>query len=193
MASSPSVNISELSAILEGILFLSEEALPLQRLAKRLGVSERDVRQGLQALSHHLEGRGLVLLWKGEDAVAMVTRPKLAPLLASFFRKENEGRVSGAALEVLSMIAYLGPLSRADIEALRGVNSASLLRNLTLRGLVERQEAEERGYLYAPSQKLLEILGITSLEDLPGYHDLRQNTKIQQYLSQTDDNENAPS
>jgi segregation and condensation protein B len=128
-------------------------------------------------LSNHYdnEKRGFKLLIK-EDAVQLASSPIFSNLVAKFFNKELNEELSKAAKEVLAVIAYRGPISRTEIEYIRGVNCSFTLRNLTMRGLIERKEnpSNIRSYLYEVSFDFLASLGISKVEELERYTELSQ-------------------
>jgi segregation and condensation protein B len=92
--------------------------------------------------------------------------------------------LSKAALEVLSIVAYKGPISRAEIESIRGVNCSFTLRSLMMRGLLERIDnpKDGRGYLYKISFEFMKKLGIESIDKLPDYKELSQDSRIESVI-----------
>jgi segregation and condensation protein B len=99
------------------------------------------------------------------------TSPSASSLIAEITKEELSKELSKAALETLATVLYKGPITRAEIDYIRGVNSNFILRNLQVRGLVEKIDnpADQRSYLYKPTFQLLEFMGVTRLEDLPEY------------------------
>ncbi|KKQ40457.1 MAG: Segregation and condensation protein B [Candidatus Moranbacteria bacterium GW2011_GWC2_37_73] len=112
----------------------------------------------------------LSLLVKGEE-VQLVSNPENAEFIEGLVKSELQDSLSNAAMEVVSIIAYRGPISKTEIEAIRGVNCAYTLRNLLLRGLIERNDNpnDSRGYVYAITFDFLKKLGIESVKNLPEY------------------------
>lgn len=159
-------------AALEALLFVHGEPLPIQDAARVLEMGEDATRALIREYGTALEAeeRGLMLLSHGEK-VQLVTKTKFAQFLAHFVKEELSGDLTPAALETLALIAYLGPIPRAAIDHHRGVNSAFILRNLALRGLVARvaDPARPNSFAYETSFDLLKHLGITKKEDLPEY------------------------
>lgn len=175
-----SMKDAELQSAIEALLFVSGEAVGAETLSKATEASRESVEEALLALQdrYRVEGSGLMLAMH-EGMVEIVTRPEVASLLEKFATASMQGGLSKAALEVLSVIAYRGPVSRADIEAIRGVNCQFSLRNLLLRGLIERQDDEEsRGYVYTVSMDFLKHLGLEKIEDLPQYEALSQDERL---------------
>lgn len=167
-----SANPQSLVSKLEALLFIYGEPLEPKKLAKILGVKEAEVSGGLELLSKELEReeRGLVLM-QDKGKVQLVTKPEFAKLLEDITKQEFTEMLTPAALETLSIIAYAGPISRADIEYIRGVNSSFIMRALLMRGLVDRTVDPKRSntYLYSTSFELLRHLGLTKNSDLPDY------------------------
>jgi segregation and condensation protein B len=104
-------------------------------------------------------------------------------------KSELQESLSKAALEVLAIVAYLAPVSRAQIDAVRGVNSHFTLRNLSLRGLLERSGnlRDHRGYVYEPSMNFLTTLGISNIEKLPNYQTLRNDERLGRLQGKTNE------
>ncbi len=157
---------------LEALLFIYGEPLEPKKLAKILGVKESEVSAGLDLLKNELgrDERGLVLM-EDKEKIQLVTKPEFSKLLEDITKQEFTESLTPAALETLSIIAYAGPISRADIEYIRGVNSSFIVRALLMRGLVDRSVDPKRSntYLYSTSFELLRHLGLTKNSDLPDY------------------------
>ena len=161
-----------LLARLEALLFVHGEPLTFRKVEKMLGVAEGARAELISTLSAELaqEKRGLALLTTS-DSAQLVTKPHFGDLLLSFVKEELSEALTPASLEVLSIIAYLGPISRVRLEHLRGVNSAFTLRNLRVRGLVERvpDPAVASSFIYDISADCMRHLGMTRREELPDY------------------------
>lgn len=171
-------------ALIESLLFWKGEPMKVARIAEALALGESEVIAALEGLEKKLarrgdnggnEGaRGVVLVRK-DDEVMLGTHPDAAGLLESLSKEELSKDLSKAALETLTVVLYKGPLAKSEIDYIRGVNSGFILRNLLVRGLIERISNPERasGYLYRASFDLLEHLGLSKIEDLPEYNALR--------------------
>ena len=183
----------KIAAKLEALLFIYGEPIDLKKLSKTLGLKEPEVRNGLEELKKELsrECGGLALI-EDKNNVQLVTRPEFSRLLEDITKQEFTEALTPAALETLSIIAYAGPISRADIEYIRGVNSSFILRALIMRGLVEREINPKRAnaYVYSTSFDLLRHLGLSKITDLPDhakykelvanlYHELEQKDQRQ--------------
>src|SRR3989339_70600 len=159
----------KLKSIVESILFVSGEPVKISRLAKVSGAARPEVENALMALQNdYARNRGMVII-KKEDEVQMATSPENAETISELVKSEIQENLSRSALETLSIVAYRGPMTRADIEAIRGVNCSFTLRSLLMRGLLERIDNPEnsRGYLYKISFEFLKKMGVDSVEKLP--------------------------
>lgn len=165
-----------LEAACEAILFHYGAPLTIVKLAKLLGVPPKECANTLAALSEKLTAnpeRGLVLLMNG-DEVTLATKPELKDVLESLMKEEFQESLTPAALETLSLVSYLGPVPRSSVDYIRGVNSSFTLRNLLIRGLIERAPAPKGGgYLYAASMEFLKHMGLKRVEELPEYEKYR--------------------
>lgn len=167
-----SSNIEKITAQLEALLFIYGDALDFKKISKTLGIDEEKMKEAAKILSEDLqkENRGLFLI-QDKEKIQLTTKPDFAKLLEDVIKEELHENLTPAALETLSIIAYAGPMTRAELEYIRGVNSSFTLRNLLIRGLIERSPDPKRGnvFLYNPSFELLKHLGISRAEDLPEY------------------------
>jgi segregation and condensation protein B len=176
-----------ISAI-ESLLFISGEPLSFARIAKVIGSNEDEVRNTVKNLAEKYAGDtgcGLMIVMQPESAV-LATKPEHAASVEAFTRGELQETLSKAALEVLSIIAYRAPISRAEIDAIRGVNCSFTLRNLLLRDLIERSgnPQDTRGYIYRPSFRFLETLGLGSIQELPDFESLSKDERLEMVLAE---------
>ncbi len=168
-------DINKLKSILESLLFVSGSPQPVKKLAKILKISPEKTRQLLDLLAEDYKAgeRGLRILRKDDEA-QLATAPEHAPWLSEMAKMDFEEDLSRSSLEALAIVAYRSPISRAGVEAVRGVDSTYTLRTLLLRGLIERYEnpADQRSYLYRPTFDFLKHLGLEKIEDLPNFGEL---------------------
>lgn len=158
-----------LRCLIESLLFVADEPVRVDRLAAALEASVEDVQAALETLTLEYAGRGLRLQHKRQH-VQLVTAPEAAEHVRRFLGLELTTKLSPAALETLAIVAYRQPVTRAQIESIRGVNSDSVLRTLVHRGLVNEQgrlEQVGRPILYGTTFEFLQQFGLTSLEQLP--------------------------
>lgn len=163
--------------IVEAILFGSESPLTAEEIARageRLDAGA--VEAAIEQLRREYEREErAVQIYKLGDGYQLLTRPEYAPYLERFDSIPKMGRLSQAALETLAIVVYRQPVSRIEIDEIRGVNSGPVLRTLQERGLVEvvgRAEGLGRPLLYGTTKQFLEHFGLRSLEDLPRPDDL---------------------
>lgn len=162
-------NQLELSALIETLLFVAPGAVSPAQLAAALEISTEEVEAGLAdlAASYHLRG---LRLQRQRGLVQLTTAPEVAPLVERFLGLEATSRLSRAALEALSIIAYRQPTTRPQVDAIRGVNSDAVLKSLLNKGLIEevgRAEAPGRPILYSTTPEFLQHFGLNSLKELP--------------------------
>jgi segregation and condensation protein B len=160
---------------LEATLFAAEEPLTIDQLAAHLGGLEKDlVRDGLQTLQQHYSRRGVQLVERGKRW-HFETAADMAHLLRR--EKEQVRRLSRAATEVLAIIAYHEPVSRAEIESIRGVQTSSGTLDVLMEAgwirLAGRREVPGRPVIYATTAEFLDHFGLASRRDLPGIDELR--------------------
>jgi segregation and condensation protein B len=165
-----------LEAKIESLLFYKAEPVAIKAIAKLAGATEGEVTNALAALEASYAGRGIVLVRK-DDEVMLATSPEAAALIEAMRKEELSRDLGKAALETLTIVLYRGPISRGDIDYVRGVNSSFILRSLLIRGLVEKVQnpSDARGYLYKPTFDLLNHLGVSKIEELPGYGEVTQH------------------
>jgi segregation and condensation protein B len=171
------MDTSALAQKIEALLFALGRPLSRAELAKMLDASAEDVSAAIAQLQEMKQG--IVLVDDGREVELRVGGESAA--LIERIRKEEYARDIGkAGLEALSAVLYRGPLTRSEIDFIRGVNSSQTLRTLTLRGLVRKvpNPKDERSFLYEPTTELLAGLGVSRPQDLPDYAEVRQ--KLQQ-------------
>jgi segregation and condensation protein B len=155
--------------LVESLLFIAGEPVPVAELARALEIAPDAVEQALDDLAGLCAGRGVRLQRHG-DRAQLVSAPEAAAVVERFLGVQSQPRISGAALEVLAIIAYRQPITRAQVEAVRGVDSGGVIRVLLGRELIAeagRLESVGRPILYATTPEFLRQFGLASLADLP--------------------------
>lgn len=159
-----------MKSIIESILFSIGEPISVEKLTKAIGKSKDLIKKTLEDLEdeYKKENRGLRIIKKG-DKVQLVSSPENSLYIEKLIKDELQEDLTPASLETLAIIAYKGPVTRAEIEEIRGVNSSFILRNLLIRGLIERKGHPEdaRAYIYEVSFSFLKKLGLNSIKELP--------------------------
>jgi segregation and condensation protein B len=159
----------ELSAALAAVCFALNRPLTLAEAAAILGRSEAVVADAAEHLATTLRGGGL-MLQRHQDEIQLVTRPEVAWSVQRALNPEKPGRLSRAALETLAIVAYRQPLTRAAVEAIRGVNCEAVLDSLERRGLIAevgRQDSPGHPRLFGTTLRFLQVVGLERIEDLP--------------------------
>lgn len=171
---------------IEAILFYRGGSVHIKEIATALSLSEEETATYIDSLKTSLEGRGVRVVRDG-NTVALATSPESSELIEKLRREELEGPLGKAGLETLAIILFRGPISRADIEYVRGVNCTSILRALLIRGLVERVEhpTDKRSFMYTSTVDLPAYFGVESVSDLPNYADVR--ARIESIFTERDE------
>ena len=159
---------------IEAILFFKGEPISIKELGKILDVGEEAIKDGVVMLERTLSERGICLMRK-DDSLMLGTASQFSSEIEKMIKADLDKDLGKASAETLSIVLYLGPIGRSKIDHIRGVNSNFILRNLMIRGLVEKIEnsKDRRSYLYRPTFKLLSYLGVTRVGDLEEYGTVR--------------------
>ncbi len=161
-----------LSAIIEALLFISTSPISVPQLAKALDEPEKNIQAALEELKkYYEENRGLILQWHN-NKVQLTSAPFMGELIENFLGVEVTTTLTQAALEALAIVAYRQPITRPEIDEVRGVNSDGVVRNLLSKGLIEevgRKEGVGRPVLYATTADFLSYFGLSALDDLPPF------------------------
>ena len=163
--------LENLTAIIEAILFVSGDPVRVDVLAHAMNLTVQELEQALDELRDHLalENRGIQLNRSGETVFLSIC-PKYAPQVELFLQPIQKQPLSQAVLETLSIIAYRQPVTKGDIEGVRGVKCDYSVQTLVNRGFIEecgRRETLGRPILYRTTDKFLQHFGIESLDELP--------------------------
>ncbi len=179
LAAPPPTN---LEASLEALLFVAAAPVTIAQLAEALDQKPEQVEAGLRGLEKYYgDGRGLSLQWHA-GRVQLTTAPALAGTVEKFLGLEATARLSRAALETLSIIAYRQPITRPGVDAIRGVNTDGVMKSLLSKGLVQeigRSEGPGRPILYGTTNEFLQHFGLTSLAELPPFEQLETKTDVE--------------
>ncbi len=175
----------ELQHIIEAILFAAARPLSARKLAELADAKQDDAKEALRILGERLEQGSGVMLQEYDNEFELVTRPEAAEAVKKVAKDEEYGELTRASLEALTILAYRGPMTRPELEQIRGVQSALILRNLMIKGLVELKEDERLGQpTFAVTFDFLKHLGLRSVNDLPDYDKLRGHAAISDMLDQ---------
>ena len=159
----------ELKNIIESILFVAEKPVSVRELAKITNTLHIDVQKVLLELIKDYKNRGLSIIRKG-DYFQLITAPAMAKYIAKFLNQELKKELGDAALEALAIVTYKQPITRMEVEKIRGVSCEGILRTLQIKSLiceVDRKDAPGKPILYGTTFEFLQYLGVESVEELP--------------------------
>lgn len=158
---------------IEAILFMRGEPVKVEELSKVLSLSSEETEIAVRELEDRLSQGGIRLM-RTNDAVTLTTAPEAADLISSLVKEDITSEIGKAGMEVLTIILYASPVSRRQIDYIRGVNSSSTLKKLSMKGMVERKRSGSGlAFVYLPTADMMSFLGITKVEDMLNYQILR--------------------
>ena len=164
---------------IEAVLFATPEPVAVSSLVKMLGVSVEEIEAGIAGLETQLVGRGITLV-RNDEHISLGTIPEMSEILDALKKEELNRELSRAALETLSIVMYRPDgASRSEIDYIRGVNSSFILRNLLMRGLIERTGGGRP--TYKPTMDMLAFMGVPQVAQLPNYEEI--SNKLSQELA----------
>lgn len=176
---------------LESLLLVAGKPMSFATLMKLLSCTKEELHEALRVLEDRYNaGDSGIHLMLNDEKVQLTTNPQNKRLIADFVKDETTGELTKPSLETLTIIAYRQPISKEELEQIRGVNCSLILRNLMIRGLIETHEG--RGGLatmYAVSMDFLRFLGINKVEELPDFERLHSHESIQQLLERSSESE----
>ena len=178
-----------LESKIESILFVVGRGISVSEIMKVVDVNEKEVINTLDDLKlrYKDEESGLCLITDG-FLYKMFTKPENLDVIEKFISVEISSELTKPQLETLTIIGYLGPITKSELEELRGVSCSIILKNLMMRGLVSEKEEDGSLFsLYVLSTDVLGYLGISSVEELPDYTKLRDNDNIRNILYKKDE------
>ena len=162
--------IEKLCTGIEAVLFWKGEPVSIKKLSQIFNKTEEEISTALNNLEKKIFDRGIIIVRK-EDEVTLGTSKDTSEIIEKLTKEELVKDLGKAGLETLSIIIYQGPISRAEVDYIRGVQSTFILRNLMIRGLIEKvtNPNDQRSFLYKPSFELLSYMGISKIEDMPEF------------------------
>lgn len=174
-----------LDARIESILFIAAKPMPVKKLAEICDATRDETNDALDRIAERFDGEasGVRLLRNG-DSVQLATSPDNASVVQEYLKDETTGELTKPSLETLTIVAYRGPVTKAELEQVRGVNCSLILRNLLMRGLVEASgEPSDITTRFQVTMDFLRFLGVSSVEELPDYDKLRSHENVVRVLS----------
>ncbi|MBI5037233.1 MAG: SMC-Scp complex subunit ScpB [Candidatus Kerfeldbacteria bacterium] len=176
----------ELRYLIESLLFISGKPLSAQKLGEILKEKTEDITVAAEALmaEYNTADRGIHVQKVGQS-YQMATSPKYSTVIKEFIKSEQTGELTKPALESLTIIAYRGPITKAELEQIRGVNCSLILRNLMIRGLIEAHDDKEKmATVYTITFDFLQFLGIDRVSQLPDYGKLNSDENLRKLLQE---------
>jgi len=158
-----------LTALVEAILFVSPEPISANQIGNLMDISPREIKKAFNELDQLYAGRGIRLQYH-KNKVQITSAPEAASILENMLHLETTSTLSQAALEPLSIVAYQQPITRPQIDSIRGVNSDGVLKTLLNKGLIDdvgRTEGPGRPILYSTTTEFLKDFGLSSYGELP--------------------------
>ncbi len=172
-------NQEGLKSKIESILFVASKPLSIKDLSKILNQPEPQVQSAMEDLANLKKDSGVVVL-ENNGEYQLATSSENSSIVKDFLNTDLREKLTDATVEVLAIIAYRQPISKAEIEAIRGVNSQYSIRHLLMRGMIEKvsNPNDARSYLYQTTTEFLQHLGLTSVKDLMEFDKLVENIKL---------------
>ena len=161
--------VEDIKRAIEAILFAAGYPVKYEKLSEVIGLSQRDIRGLVESMVSEYDGRGIQLLIY-PDTCQLTTKEVFAPYIREALGIKRGGNLSASSLEVLAVVAYNQPVTRAYVDTVRGVDSSYAVTSLLDKNLIEavgRLDAPGRPMLYGTTDKFLRVFGLSSLADLP--------------------------
>lgn len=171
---------------IESILFASAKPMAISALKKVLDISDEVLREAIEDIKRrfNIESSGIHLI-EADGKVQFVTNPSQSDILSSLFKQEVSGDLTRPSIETLTIIAYRGPITKPEIEQIRGVNCSLIIRNLLMRGLItEKDDIERLQPVYEVSEDFLRHMGIHEVHEMPEYGHYHDNEKITKMIEE---------
>ena len=177
--------MNKVATSIESLLLVAGKPMAITVLAKFIDCSNKDVDEAIIELEkiYNKDDRGIHIM-VNDKKVQLTTNPNTKKIIADFIKDETTGELTKPSLETLTIIAYRQPITKEELEQIRGVNCSLILRNLLIRGLIETHE--QRGGLatdYSVTMEFLRFLGVNRVEELPEYDRLHSHEAIEEALT----------
>jgi len=171
---------------IESLLFVTIKPISLKQISELVGKPIKEVEQATDELmaTYKAEGRGMQII-KNENKYQLVSSSENAELVRELVKDETTGELSRPSIEALTIIAYRGPISKIDLDRIRGINCSLIVRNLLLRGLIEaKQDKTKNDTYYTVTFDFIKFLGINNVRELPDYEKLHKDDTIDRVLAE---------
>ncbi len=176
-----------LKSQLESLLFVAIKPLALKDLASHLNLKTKEIEEAMEELmTDYKNNNGGLAIIKNNGQYQITTAAENAALVQEFLKDETTGELSQPSLEALTIIAYRGPISKLELDRIRGVNCSLIIRNLLLRGLIdEKFDKAKTEHYYTVTHDFIRFLGLSSIADLPDYGKLHESETLAEVLDAT--------
>jgi segregation and condensation protein B len=176
--------MDNLKSKIESLLFISGRPMSVRELADLMKAEAKDVEEaGDKLMTESKEKQSGLQIIKNGANFQMVTAPENAELIKEFVKDETTGELSRPSMETLTIIAYRGPVSKTDLDRIRGINCSLILRNLLIRGLIDSRDDKKKDEIYyTVTFDFLRFLGLNEVKELPDYERLSQDDTIERIL-----------
>ncbi|HEX5430209.1 MAG TPA: SMC-Scp complex subunit ScpB [Patescibacteria group bacterium] len=173
------MDLNKLKSQILSILFVASKPVSIKELTETFGMSESDIKEAVEEIVSENDTSGIILL-AHNDRLQLASNPENSSQVKKFLSLELREKLTEAALETLAIILYKQPVSRAEIENIRGVNSQYSIRQLLIRGLIEKSSSaqDRRVQNYQTTHEFMQTLGITDMRKLPDFETLTQNIQL---------------
>jgi len=173
-------------SLIESLLFISGKPMSVTKLAEILKKDKKEIVETAEQLmkEYNTESRGIHIQKTG-SSYQMATSPQNSNIIKEFVKTEQTGELTKPSLETLTIIAYRGPITKAEMEQIRGVNCSLIIRNLLIKGLIEAKEDKEKmATVYNITFDFLRFLGLNRVEELPDYEKLNNDENLRKLFEQ---------
>lgn len=182
--------MDKIKSKIESLLFISAKPMSAKQLADLTKKDQKEIKEAGDSLVEEYKNnnRGVQIIKSGQS-YQMVSSPENAKIIQEFIQDETTGELSRPSLETLTIIAYRSPISKLDLDRIRGVNCSLILRNLLLRGLIEvKNDKEKNETYYSVSFDFIRFLGINNISELPDYEKLSKDDTLDRVLEENEKN-----
>jgi segregation and condensation protein B len=161
----------KIKSIIESLLFINEKSIGVEELKQVIEIDKKEIEKYIEELSQEYQRRNAgICIVKVAGGYQMCSLPDNEPWIKKMYKEKYKYKLSSASLETLAIIAYKQPITRMEIEAIRGVNIDGVIKHLLDLGLIKiagRKKVIGRPFMYTTTRKFLEYFGLNSLDDLP--------------------------
>ncbi|MCK5511056.1 SMC-Scp complex subunit ScpB [Candidatus Parcubacteria bacterium] len=175
----------DIKSKIESLLFISAKPMSIKQLAELIKKDKKEIEKaGLDLVDEYKNNKKGVQIIKNSSKLQMVSSPENAKLIQEFIKDETTGELSRPSLETLTIIAYRGPVSKIDLDRIRGVNCSLILRNLLIRGLIKaKNDSKKQETYYTITFDFIRFLGINDVRELPDYEKLSKDDTLDRMLN----------